>query len=366
MKRFYFILIIFILTCCATSSNIDLELQNNLIIKNPTQKDLNLDQIRLRGNFDIILDAEKNSLSESFVEGIQTSFFYYMSLRSSKTEISFQEITAANKDNCLPFNSSNKKIILISKKIIEVLKDCNVKTDNRTLFINLEKELNEFEVPNQINLFETYFQFFIDTILKDTFNDYIFLMEKKNTDEGIFLANKNGINPNNIFVIDNNSNFERKISEIFEIDQSNKRKREIERILGKKISFSHRYRKDKKNVIIETSPSIAERIIPAFRYNLLFDSQLYLLPKQVDVWLNKKFSDYENVIGWEHPILFSKIDLQNNKFAKLSTEKKLSFSLGFDSLPFLSRGFNSRYKGLLGSYSSNDKKIFVKPVYIEY
>ena len=366
MKQFYLISIIFILTCCATSSNIDLEPEKNLFTKNSMQKDLNLDKTRLRGNFNIILDAEKNTLSEAFVEGIQTSFFYHMNLRSSKAEITFHEISAANKDNCLPFNSSNKKIILISKKIIEALNECNVETKSGTLFINLEKELKEFEAPNQINLFETYFQFFIDTISKDAFNDYIFLMEKKNKDERIFLANKNGINLNNFFTIDNSSNFERKIAEIFEIDQSNKRKREIERILGKKISFSPRYRKDKKNVIIETSLSIAERIIPAFRYNLLFDSQLYLLPKQVDIWLNTKFSDYENVIGWEHPILLSKIDLQNNKFANLSTERKLSFSLGFDALPFLSRGFNSKYRGLLGSYSSNEKKIFVKPVYIEY
>ena len=63
----------------------------------------------------------------------------------------------------------------------------------------------------------------------------------------------------------------------------------------------------------------------------------------------------------EHPILLNNDFLFDEVFSKKQINEKVFYSLGFDSLMYLGKGLNTKYKGLLGEYTKQGKKVFIQP-----
>ena len=85
--------------------------------------------------------------------------------------------------------------------------------------------------------------------------------------------------------IEGTNDFESEIAKVFDIKNSEKRKNNLQRLINKDLKFISRSRKDVKKVIVSSSSDIANRIIPAFKYNLLFDLEIYNLPNHYDCLL---------------------------------------------------------------------------------
>ena len=162
-------------------------------------------------------------------------------------------------------------------------------------------------------------------------------------------------------MIEKKSNIENKISDLFEINKSSNRKRELERITQNSIYQTPRFRKDVKKIIINTKEVSAERIIPAINFNLIFDPEIYVLPGQLDLWRFSKKEFNSNLKGLEHPILLNNNFLFDDEFSKKQIQEKLFYALGFDSLLFFGKGINTRFNGLLGEYTKEENRIFIKP-----
>ena len=165
----------------------------------------------------------------------------------------------------------------------------------------------------------------------------------------------------NYFLIEKKSNIEKKISNLFEINKSSARKRELERITQNRIYQTPRFRKDVKKIIIDTKEISAERIIPAINFNLIFEPEIYILPGQLDLWRFSKKEFNSNLKGLEHPIFLNDNFLFDDEFSKKQIQEKLFYALGFDSLLFLGKGINTRFNGLLGKYTKDENRIFITP-----
>ena len=153
---------------------------------------------------------------------------------------------------------------------------------------------------------------------------------------------------------------------LFEINNSSKRKTDLERITQDKIFLTPRYRKDIKKIIIDTEKISAERIFAALKFNLIFDPQIYILPRQLDVWKISNKEIFRNLKGFEHPILLQKGFMFGENFESKPLIDKIFYSLGFDSILFFSRGINRKYNGLLGEYTKNNTQIFIEPERIDF
>ena len=68
-----------------------------------------------------------------------------------------------------------------------------------------------------------------------------------------------------------------------------------------------------------------------------------------------------NLKGLEYPILLNNNFLFEEEFSKKQIQEKLFYALGFDLLLFFGRGINSKFNGLLGEYSKEENRIFIKP-----
>ena len=77
-------------------------------------------------------------------------------------------------------------------------------------------------------------------------------------------------------------------------------------------------------MILSSSSDVANRIVPAFKYNLLFDLELYNLPNHFDIWKEtSSISDLEGTYGLEFPILVNRINLGNRNFFLIPQNQKL-------------------------------------------
>ena len=146
---------------------------------------------------------------------------------------------------------------------------------------------------------------------------------------------------------------------------SEKRRNDLQKTIDQDLKFISRSRKDISKVILSSSSDIANRIIPAFKYNLLFDLEIYNLPNHFDVWKEtSSMSDLEGTYGLEFPILVNRINLGNKNFFSYSPESKINYSLGFDLINFINRGNN--YFGLLGAYYYSKNQIKIQPINVSF
>ena len=296
---------------------------------------------------DIIYHESRDVLKEEFLYGIKSAYFFLKENQKRNSSLNFVSFSDEKDFSCSIIKSNNKKIIYLDEKTNEILRKCDLKNSNNILLINSLKN----KIKKNLNFIDPYFSYLEYLFTYESFiddQDFIVITDKETKAEKTFFLNKE-------------SNIEREISMLFEINNSSKRKTDLERITQNRIYLTPRYRKDLKKIVIDTEKIPAERIIAALKFNLVFDPQIYILPRQLDVWRISDKEVFKNLKGFEHPILLQKGFLFDENFESKPLIDKIFYSVGFDSLLFFSRGINRRYVGLLGEYTKNNTQIFIEP-----
>ena len=344
-KIISYVVLVFILTCCTLSSNEYSKKEDD--IDEFKSKDLVLSSSRLNSNIDIVFFEDKTAFQKSFLEGIKNGFFILREGQKRNSQINFIDFSKGKFFDCSKILTKTKKIIFLNSNLVDVLNNCNLKNNNNILVIVGLKE----KVKLNLNFIDPFYDYV----------DYLYSSDPEILREESVVLTDRELKAENYFLIEKQSNIENRISNLFEINKSSNRKRELERITQNRIYQTPRFRKDVKKIIINTKEVSAERIIPAINFNLIFEPEIYILPGQLDLWRFSKKEFNSNLKGLEHPILLNKNFLFDDEFSKKQIQEKLFYALGFDSLLFLGRGINTRFNGLLGEYAKDGNRIFITP-----
>ena len=344
-KIISYVVLVFILTCCTLSSNEYSKKEDD--IDEFKSKDLVLSSSRLNSNIDIVFFEDKTAFQKSFLEGIKNGFFILREGQKRNSQINFIDFSKGKFFDCSKILTKTKKIIFLNSNLVDVLNNCNLKNNNNILVIVGLKE----KVKLNLNFIDPFYDYV----------DYLYSSDPEILREESVVLTDRELKAENYFLIEKQSNIENRISNLFEINKSSNRKRELERITQNRIYQTPRFRKDVKKIIINTKEVSAERIIPAINFNLIFEPEIYILPGQLDLWRFSKKEFNSNLKGLEHPILLNNSFLFDDEFSKKQIQEKLFYALGFDSLLFLGRGINTRFNGLLGEYTKDENRIFITP-----
>ena len=368
-KKILFIsTVLLILTCCTTTSNsriINFYGDDN---PNDISKKLlrSISASSQTKDFHLIYFDDDTNKTNIFLEGARTSFFFQKSLEKNRREISFKKIIF--KDLCKEVtNSTSYKIIVFPTTPDLLNANCLNNYDSNLLLVYLEEKKDVFN-GNFISFNDQ--NFFEGLVLNDLFanEDYLFITKNINEIEKLRFALKEKeikYNPDNFLLIEDSKNFEDEIASAFDLKNSEKRRNDLQKTIDQDLKFISRSRKDISKVILSSSSDIANRIIPAFKYNLLFDLEIYNLPNHFDVWKEtSSMSDLEGTYGLEFPILVNRINLGNKNFFSYSPESKINYSLGFDLINFINHGNN--YFGLLGEYYYSKNQIKIQPINVSF
>lgn len=368
-KKILFIsAILLILSCCATSSNP--RITNFYGNENPNDVSKKLlksitDSSQTR-DIHLIYFNDSTNKTNMFLEGARTSFFFQKSLSKNRREISFKKIVFEGL--CKEVTNSTSFKIVIFPTIPDFLNaNCLDKYNSNLLLVYLEEKKNAFNndfisLKNQ-NFFEGF-------VMNDLFinEDYLFITKNINEIEKLILTLKEKeikYNSDNFLLIEDSRNFENEIASAFNLINSEKRKNDLQNVINQDLKFVSRSREDISKVILSSSSDVANRIVPAFKYNLLFDLELYNLPNHFDIWKEtSSISDLEGTYGLEFPILVNRINLGNRNFFSYSPESKINYSLGFDLINFVNYGNN--YFGLLGEYYYSKNQIRIQPINVSF
>ena len=344
-KIISYVVLVFILTCCTLSSNEYSKKEDD--IDEFKSKDLVLSSSRLNSNIDIVFFEDKTAFQKSFLEGIKNGFFILREGQKRNSQINFIDFSKGKFFDCSKILTKTKKIIFLNSNLVDVLNNCNLKNNNNILVIVGLKE----KVKLNLNFIDPFYDYV----------DYLYSSDPEILREESVVLTDRELKAENYFLIEKQSNIENRISNLFEINKSSNRKRELERITQNRIYQTPRFRKDVKKIIINTKEVSAERIIPAINFNLIFEPEIYILPGQLDLWRFSKKEFNSNLKGLEHPIFLNNNFLFDDEFSKKQIQEKLFYALGFDSLLFLGRGINTRFNGLLGEYTKDENRIFITP-----
>ena len=368
-KKILFIsAILLILSCCATSSNP--RITNFYGNENPNDVSKKLlksitDSSQTR-DIHLIYFNDSTNKTNMFLEGARTSFFFQKSLSKNRREISFKKIVFEGL--CKEVTNSTSFKIVIFPTIPDFLNaNCLDKYNSNLLLVYLEEKKNTFNndfisLKNQ-NFFEGF-------VMNGLFvnEDYLFITKNINEIEKLILTLKEKeikYNSDNFLLIEDSRNFENEIASAFNLINSEKRKNDLQNVINQDLKFVSRSREDISKVILSSSSDVANRIVPAFKYNLLFDLELYNLPNHFDIWKEtSSISDLEGTYGLEFPILVNRINLGNRNFFSYSPESKINYSLGFDLINFVNYGNN--YFGLLGEYYYSKNQIRIQPINVSF
>lgn len=368
-KKILFIsAILLILSCCATSSNP--RITNFYGNENPNDVSKKLlksitDSSQTR-DIHLIYFNDSTNKTNMFLEGARTSFFFQKSLSKNRREISFKKIVFEGL--CKEVTNSTSFKIVIFPTIPDFLNaNCLDKYNSNLLLVYLEEKKNAFNndfisLKNQ-NFFE---RFVMNGLFVN--EDYLFITKNINEIEKLILTLKEKeikYNSDNFLLIEDSRNFENEIASAFNLINSEKRKNDLQNVINQDLKFVSRSREDISKVILSSSSDVANRIVPAFKYNLLFDLELYNLPNHFDIWKEtSSISDLEGTYGLEFPILVNRINLGNRNFFSYSPESKINYSLGFDLINFVNYGNN--YFGLLGEYYYSKNQIRIQPINVSF
>ena len=368
-KKILFIsAVLLILSCCATTSNsriINFYGDDN---PNDISKKLlrSISASSQTKDFHLIYFDDNTNKTNIFLEGARTSFFFQKSLEKNRREISFKKIIF--EDLCREVtNSTSYKIIVFPTTPDLLNANCLKNYDANLLLVYLEEKIDIFN-SNFISLNGQ--NFFEGLVLNDLFanEDYLFITKNINEIEKLRFTLKGKeikYNSDNFLLIEDSKNFEDEIASAFDLKNSEKRRNNLQKTIDQDLKFISRSRKDISKVILSSSSDIANRIIPAFKYNLLFDLEIYNLPNHFDVWKEtSSMSDLEGTYGLEFPILVNRINLGNKNFFSYSPESKINYSLGFDLINFINHGNN--YFGLLGAYYYSKNQIKIQPINVSF
>ena len=267
----------------------------------------------------------------SFMKGMEFGFF--SNQVSVKSKLSF--IALDEKSDCSTIKAKGFSLILVNDLNSEFYKKCKRRLSRNSLFtsINVDSEI-EFSQMDEKSL----------------------LISGKN---------RNLKNYKRILTLKNDSDYENKIADYFEINLSSERVRSLRNVLKEKISFSSRKRKDIDKIFIDASPNETKRIIPAIRYNLIFDAEIFTYPKSIDVWNSElSLSEMNKIEGFEYPVLLNRMNIFEKIMPQLDVNEKIAFSAGFDIFFFGTkiRGRSFNFPGLLGKYEIKEGFIHFKPL----
>ncbi len=368
-KKILFIsAVLLILSCCTTTSNsriINFYGDDN---PNDISKKLlrSISASSQTKDFHLIYFDDYTNKTNIFLKGARTSFFFQKSLERNRREISFKKIIF--EDLCKEItNSTSYKIIVFPTTPDLLNANCLNNYDSNLLLVYLEEKKDVFK-GNFISLNDQ--NFFEELVLNDLFanEDYLFITKNINEIEKLRFTLKGKeikYNRDNFLLIEDSKNFEDEIASAFDLKNSEKRRNDLQKTIDQDLKFISRSRKDISKVILSSSSDIANRIIPAFKYNLLFDLEIYNLPNHFDVWKEtSSMSDLEGTYGLEFPILVNRINLGNKNFFSYSPELKINYSLGFDLINFINHGNN--YFGLLGGYYYSKNQIKIQPINVSF
>ena len=368
-KKILFIsAVLLILSCCTTTSNsriINFYGDDN---PNDISKKLlrSISASSQTKDFHLIYFDDYTNKTNIFLKGARTSFFFQKSLERNRREISFKKIIF--EDLCKEItNSTSYKIIVFPTTPDLLNANCLNNYDSNLLLVYLEEKKDVFS-GNFISLNDQ--NFFEELVLNDLFanEDYLFITKNINEIEKLRFTLKGKeikYNRDNFLLIEDSKNFEDEIASAFDLKNSEKRRNDLQKTIDQDLKFISRSRKDISKVILSSSSDIANRIIPAFKYNLLFDLEIYNLPNHFDVWKEtSSMSDLEGTYGLEFPILVNRINLGNKNFFSYSPESKINYSLGFDLINFINHGNN--YFGLLGAYYYSKNQIKIQPINVSF
>ena len=281
-------------------------------------------------NFFFSEKIDKKIIS-SFMKGIEFGFFSNQdSIKSKLTFIAFDE-----KSDCSTIKAIGFNLVLVNDSYSQFYKKCKRRLSRNSLFtsINIESEI-EF---NQLD------------------------------EKSLLITGKNLNSKNNesVLSLKNSSNYEQKIADYFEINLSNERVRSLRNVLKEKINFSPRKRKDIDKIYIDALPDETKRIIPAIRYNLIFDAEISTYPKSIDVWNSGlSLSELNKVEGFEYPVLLNRMNIFEEIIPELDVNEKIAFSAGFDIFFFGTKikSRSSNFSGLLGKYEIKENFLYYKPL----
>ena len=335
MKRFYFISISVFLFHCSMNMEDKVLLDKEEIIDSNFSQSF-IDNFNKKKNFsssyNIFFSEEVDEkLISSFMKGIEFGFFSNQD--SIKSKISF--IAFNEESDCSTIKTRGFNLVLVSDINSEFYRKCKRRLSRNSLFtsINIDSE-----------------------------NEFIQFDEKS-----LLIAGKNRNSKNNesILSLMNSSDYEQKIADYFEINLSNERVRSLRNVLKEKINFSPRKRKDIDKIFIDASPKETKRIIPALRYNLIFDAQIVTYPKSIDVWNSElSLSELNKVEGIEYPVLLNRMNIFEKIIPEFDVNEKIAFSAGFDIFFFGAkiRSRSSNFSGLLGRYEIKENFLYSKPL----
>ena len=267
----------------------------------------------------------------SFIKGMEFGFFSNQdSIKSKLSFIAFNE-----ESDCSSIKTRGFNLVLVNDSNSEFYRKCKRKLSRNSLFtsINVSSD-REF---TQI--------------------------DKKS----LLIIGKNRISKKNegVLSLKGSSDYEQKIADYFEINLSNERVRSLRNVLKEKVIFSPRKRKDIDKIYIDASPDETKRIIPAIRYNLIFNAEILTYPKSIDVWNSElSLSELNKVKGFEYPVLLNRMNIFEKIIPQLDVNEIIAFSTGFDIFFFGTRikSRSSNFSGLLGRYEIKENFLYSKPL----
>ena len=331
LKKVYFLIIsVFLFHCSMNMEDKVLLDKEQIIDSNFSQsfvENFNKNK-NFSSSYNIFFSEEVDEkLISSFMKGIEFGFFSNQDSMNSKLSfIAFNE-----ESDC----STIKARVLVNDINSEFYRKCKRRLSRNFLFtsINIDNE-----------------------------NEFIQIDEKSLLITG---KNRNSKNNENTLSFENSSDYEQKIADYFEINLSNERVRSLRNVLKEKITFSPRKRKDIDKIFIDALPNETKRIIPAIRYNLIFDAEVLTYPKSLDVWNSElSLSELNKVEGLEYPVLLNRMNIFEKIIPELNINEKIAFSAGFDIFFFGAkiRGRSSNFSGLLGRYEIKENFLYSKPL----
>ena len=335
LKRVYFLIIsVFLFHCSMNMEDKVLLDKEQIIDSNFSQsfvENFNKNK-NFSSSYNIFFSEEVDEkLISSFMKGIEFGFFSNQDSMNSKLSfIAFNE-----ESDCSTIKARGFNLVLVNDINSEFYRKCKRRLSRNFLFtsINIDNE-----------------------------NEFIQIDEKSLVITG---KNRNSKNNENTLSLKNSSDYEQKIADYFEINLSNERVRSLRNVLKEKINFSPRKRKDIDKIFIDATPNETRRIIPAIRYNLIFDAEVLTYPKSLDVWNSEiSLSELNKVEGFEYPVLLNRINIFEKIITKLDVNEIIAFSAGFDIFFFGTkiRGKSSNFSGLHGKYEIKENFIYSKPL----
>jgi hypothetical protein len=335
LKKVYFLTIsVFLFHCSMNIEDKVLLDKEQIIDSNFSQsfvKNFNKNK-NFSSSYNIFFSEEiDEKIISSFMKGIEFGFFSNKnSIKSKLSFIAFNESSDCNTIKAKGFN-----LVLVNDLNSEFYRKCKKRLSRNSLFTSID----------------------LNSDIEFTQTDEKFLL--------ITGKNRNSKNNESVLSLKNSSDYEQKIADYFEIKLSNERARSLRNVLKEKINFSPRKRKDIDKIYIDASPDDTKRIIPAIRYNLIFDAEILTYPKSIDVWSSElSLSELNKVKGFEYPVLLNRMNIFEKIIPEFDVNEKIAFSAGFDIFFFGTKikGRSSSFSGLLGRYEINENFLYSKPL----